>query len=428
MILWRHALYGSSLVLGLCGSGAVKAHSPQAPTYARDIAPILNQHCVSCHSETNVAPFSLIGYKNASKWAAMMTDVTQSGYMPPWKAKSGYGEFRNNPSLSAQEKALIKQWYGAGAPEGNATDEPTPPKMTTDWRMGTPDMIITPELPTKIPAEGADFFRDYLVDPKITEPTWVRIVDFRPLQKGTVHHIIPSLVSKDEAAKCSKIRFDHDDHSWDQKSVEDIDTYNKLGFWSTGAPPFVTPDGTAFLIKPGDQFLLDVHYKCKGKPEAEQVRVALYFQKDKPKDEMSVHVVSTNGIYLQPGDANTRVYAVGDKLEKETTVYAVWPHMHYDGKTFKAWVRYPAGYSKPLVCIDDWDPEWQLLYYLKQPLTLPVGSQVIVTGTYDNSANNPRNPHSPPRVVQAGDSSKDEMLFFELFQVVKKKEDDAKKD
>jgi len=426
MIVWRNAYLAAPLLVALCGTGPASHKAPEAPTYAKDIAPIVNKHCVSCHSETKIAPFSLVGYNNASKWAAMMADVTQSKYMPPWKAKPGYGEFRDDPSLTAQEKAAIKSWSEAGAPEGNAADEPPPPKLTTDWRMGTPDMVITPELPTKIPSEGADFFRDYLVDPKITQPTWVRIVDFRPMQQGTVHHIIPSLVTKEMAEKCAKIKFDHDDHSWDQKSVEDIRTYNKLGFWSTGAPPFVSPDGTAFLIKPGDQFLLDVHYKCKGKPESEQVRVALYFQKDKPKDEMSVDVVSTNGIYLEPGASNTRVYAVGDKLEEETTVYAVWPHMHYDGRTIKAWVRYPAGYSKPLVCIDDWDPEWQLLYYLKKPLTLPVGSQVIVTGTYDNSAKNPRNPHSPPRVVQAGDSSKDEMLFFELFETVKKDDEEKK--
>jgi hypothetical protein len=397
------------------------------PTYSKDIASILNKRCISCHSETNIAPFSLVGYHNARKWAPTMVVVTHSGYMPPWKAKAGYGEFKDNPSLSAKEKDLLKRWAAAGAPQGDPAVAPPTPVLTADWRMGTPDMIITPELPTPIPAEGPDFFRDYLVDPKITTPTWVRIVDFRPNKQSSVHHIIPSLLKKDEAAKCAKIKFDHDDHSWEQKSVDDIDTYNKLGFWSTGAPPFVSPDGTAFLIKPGDQFLLDVHYKTDGKPETEQVRVALYFDKVPPKDEMTVKVIASPDIYLEPGSPNTREYAISQKFEKETTIYAVWPHMHYVGRTFKAWAKYPAGYAKPLVCIDDWDPEWQLLYYLKTPMTLPPGSKIYVTGTFDNSAKNPRNPHSPPKVVESGDSSKDEMLFFELFQVVKK-DPDVKKD
>jgi hypothetical protein len=340
--------------------------------------------------------------------------------MPPWKAKAGYGEFRDVPTLSDQEKDLIQKWANAGAPRGDKRIEVPAPAFTADWRAGKPDLIISPDLPTRVPPRGPDFFRDYLVDPHITAPTWVRIVDFRPAHNGTVHHIIPSLVSKEQAEKCRKIKFDHDDHSWEQTSLDGIKKYNTLGFWSTGAPPFVCPDNTAFLIKPGDSILLDVHYKTKGKAEFEQVKVALYTQKDKPKDEMSVDVVAGDGIYLEPGQANARVYVVGPKLDEETTVYAVWPHMHYLGRTFKAWVKYPAGYSKPLVCIDDWDPEWQLLYYLKTPLTLPKGSKIYVTGTYDNSANNPRNPNSPPRVVDSGESSKDEMLFFELFQVVKK--------
>lgn len=94
--------------------------------------------------------------------------------------------------------------------------------------------------------------------------------------------------------------------------------------------------------------------------------------------------------------------------------------MHYLGRTIKAWVKFPAGYSKPLIAIDDWDPAWQLLYYLKTPMRVPAGSRVYVTATYDNTANNPRNPHSPPKVVEGSESSKDEMLFFEIFQVVPK--------
>ncbi len=424
MSVWRNILFGAPAA---CALLLPQPTSNTSPTYAKDIAPILNKRCVSCHSETNVAPFSLVGYKNASKWAATIVDVTRSGYMPPWKAKSGYGDFKDVPCLTAEEKSLLARWDAAGAPEGNPAETPAPPVMTADWRMGQPNMIVTPELPTKIPAEGNDFFRDYLVDPKITTPTWVRIVDFRPTNRGTVHHIIPMLVKKEEAEKCLKIKYDHpEDRSWEQKSVEDIDTYNKLGFWSTGAPPFVSPTDTAFLINPGDQIMLDVHYKSNGKPQDEQVKVALYTQKEAPKNEMTVSVVASDGIYLQPGESNIRVYCVGDKSDTESTIYALWPHMHYDGRTFKAWVKMPAGYSKPLICIDDWDPEWQLLYYLKTPLVVPIGSKIYVTGTYDNSANNPRNPHSPPQVVESGDSSKDEMLFFEVFRVKKKKPEEKK--
>lgn len=427
MITWRAAVVLIPGMIGLFLSPPARPGAAKSPTFARDIAPILYKRCVSCHSESGVAPFSLVGYENARNRADTIAKVTEVNYMPPWKAKSNFGEFRDVPTLTVHEKNLLTKWAAAGAPQGDPLDTPKPPKMTPGWRLGTPDLVIKPELPTKIPADGRDFFRDYLVDPHITKPTWVRAVDFKPSTKGTVHHVIPSLVKKEEVEKLRKIKFDHDDHSWEQKSIEDIKTYNTLGFWSTGAPPFESPEGTAFLINPGDCILLDLHYKTKGKPEIEQTEVALYLNADPPKDEMSVNVIAGDSIYVQPGQKDARVYAIGDKLEAPATIYAVWPHMHYIGRTFKAWVKFPGGYSKPLVAIDDWDPEWQLLYYLKAPMRVPAGSKIYVTGTYDNSAGNPRNPHSPPRVIEAGESSKDEMLFFEVFQTVPKKPEEKPK-
>ncbi len=392
----------------------------RAPTYSKDIAPILNRRCVSCHSESRVAPFSLIGYRNAKQYAQTIVKVTESGYMPPWKAKLDYGEFRDVPVLTAREKSLIAQWARGGAQEGNPAEAPPPPVIAPGWRLGEPDMIVTPPKPTKIPAEGGDFYRDYLVDPHISKPTWIRAIDFRPRNKGDVHHVIPFIVSKEDAAKCRNIKLDHDDESWDQASLAPIDRGGTLGFWSTGAPPFESPAGTAFQIKPGDCLLLDLHYKTTGKPEVEKTQVGLYFLKDPPVNEMTTAVVESEDIYLQPGASEARVYTIGPKTRSTATVYAVWPHMHFLGRTFKAWVKYPSGYSKPFVAISDWDPDWQLLYYLRTPMVIPAGSKIYVTGTYDNSGKNPRNPHSPPTVVESGPSSKDEMLLMLLFEVVTK--------
>lgn len=390
---------------------------PKVPTFSKDVAPILYKKCAPCHSDSRIAPFSLVGYENARKRALTIVAVTESKYMPPWRAKENYGEFRNVAALTPDEREILKRWSETGTQLGDPVAIPEPPKVVPGWRLGKPDFVLVPDKPTPIPAEGRDFFRDYLIDPQITKPTWVRAVDFLPKEQGTVHHIIPSLINKEEAEKLRKIKFDFDDHSWKQESVRKIEKYNVLGFWSTGAPPFESPDGTAFLVNPGDCFLVDVHYKPKGKPTTEQPQIALYTQNAEPKEEMSVNVIATGDIYLQPGEQGARFFAIGAEMDHETTIYAVWPHMHYLGKTFKAWVKLPGGFSRPLVAIDDWDPEWQLLYYLKTPMRVPKGSKIYVTGTYDNSESNPRNPHSPPRVVEAGESSRDEMLFFEVFQV-----------
>lgn len=394
-----------------------KPSIPVTPTFSNDVAPILYKRCASCHSDSRIAPFSLVGYENAKRRALTIVGVTETNLMPPWKAKANYGEFRDVAALTDSEKQILKRWAETGAKEGDPASTPKPPTVVPGWRLGKPAYILAPSKETPIPAEGRDFFRDYLIDPQVTKPTWIRAIDFLPKEQGTVHHIIPSLIKKEEAEKLRKIKFDFADESWKPESIQSVETYNVLGFWSTGAPPFESPEGTAFLVNPGDCFLLDVHYKPKGKPTTEQPKVALYTQESAPKDEMSVKVVASGNIYIQPGEKNARFYAIGPETEHDTTIYAVWPHMHYLGQTFKAWVKFPGGYSKPLVAIDSWDPDWQLLYYLREPMRVPKGSKIYVTGTYDNTEDNPRNPNSPPSVVEAGESSRDEMLFFEVFQV-----------
>ncbi|MEI7576885.1 MAG: hypothetical protein WCK51_08325 [Armatimonadota bacterium] len=400
------------------GFGTYQASSsPDTPTFSKDVAPILYKRCASCHSDSRIAPFSLVGYANVKSRADTIVGVTQSNFMPPWKAKADYGHFRDVAALTKQEKNVLKRWAETGTKEGNPAETPKPPTVVPGWRLGKPDYLLVPGKLTPIPAEGRDFFRDYLIDPQVTKPTWIRAIDFQPKEQGTVHHIIPSLIKKEEAEKLRKIKFDFDDDSWKPESTQSAEVYNVLGFWSTGAPPFESPEGTAFLVNPGDCFILNVHYKPKGKPATEQPQVALYTQESAPKDEMSVNVVASGDIYIQPGEKNARFYAIGPVTQHDTTIYAVWPHMHYLGKTFKAWVKFPGGYSKPLIAIDSWDPDWQLLYYLQEPMQVPKGSKIYVTGTYDNSRDNPRNPHSPPSVVEAGESSRDEMLFFEVFRV-----------
>lgn len=423
MHLWRLTPLALAAIPAVFG---LETRSPAPPTFSKDVAPILYKKCASCHSDSKVAPFSLVGYQNARNRSLTIASVTAVNYMPPWKAKHGYGEFRDVAALTGAEKRILKRWADAGAPEGNPLETPLPPKVVPGWRLGEPNITLVPDLPTRIPAEGRDFFRDYLIDPKITKPTYVRAIDFLPKEQGTVHHIIPSLLAAEEVEKLRKIKYDFDDNSWKPESLRDIEDYNVLGFWSTGAPPFESPAGTAFLVKPGDCFRLNVHYKPKGKVAMEQPKVALYYLDVAPKHEMSVEVIATGDIYIQPGQKDARFFAIGNETKHDTTLYAVWPHMHYLGRTFKAWVKFPGGFSKPLIAIDDWDPDWQLLYYLKTPMRVPKGSKIYVTGTYDNSEDNPRNPFSPPRVVEAGESSKDEMLFFEVFQVVHKPKKEEK--
>lgn len=392
-----------------------------APDYATAIAPILNKRCVSCHSESQVAPFSLVGYENAKKFAPTIAYVTEKRSMPPWKADAHYGEFRDVPTLTDLEISAIRKWADAGAPEGDRSKTPPAPMIAAGWRLGKPDLILAASKATKIPAEGSDFYRDYLIDPKIKKPTWIRAVEFRPSGKNTVHHVIPMVLAKDQARKLRRIKFDFpEDESWKQSVLENIESDKTLGFWSTGAPPFEVPGGTAYLLNPGDCIVLDMHFKPTGKVEEERTQVGLYFMDQPAATELEAPAIANEGtIYVEPEKADQKFYCI-EKLRAETTIYAIWPHMHYLGRKFKAWAIRPDKKEVPLVSISDWDPDWQLLYFLKEPIALPKDSKIYLSGTYDNTTGNPRNPNSPPIAVESGPASKDEMLFATLYVTTKK--------
>src|SRR6266850_5723027 len=110
----------------------VSATTPQTavnkPTFTKDIAPILYQNCVSCHRPGEVAPFSLIDYKTVKKHADDISTVTESRYMPPWKAEPGHGDFLNERRLTDAQIQLIQLWVKQGAVEGSAADLPAAPK------------------------------------------------------------------------------------------------------------------------------------------------------------------------------------------------------------------------------------------------------------------------------------------------------------
>jgi mono/diheme cytochrome c family protein len=132
------------------------------PTWSRHIAPILYNNCTTCHHPGGAGPFSLLTYDDACRWSAQILTVTQSRFMPPWLPEPGYGDFADNRRLSAEDLEQIKRWVHAGMPEGNAAEAPTPPRYTSEWQLGLPDLILTAPESFTVPADGQDLFRNFV--------------------------------------------------------------------------------------------------------------------------------------------------------------------------------------------------------------------------------------------------------------------------
>lgn len=387
--------------------------------YSEHIAPILEAHCIECHRPGEVAPFSLVGYSNAKKWAKMASTVTASRQMPPWKAVHGYNDFLDENRLSPMEIETLKRWDAAGAPRGDPKKESATPKFTGEWAFGKPDVILEPAKEFKLPAEGADVYRNFVMQTDFKEAVWVTAMTVRPSNPRVVHHVIAFLDRSGQAMKKEAAQTDGQP-GYETFGGPGFLPSGSLGGWAPGLRPRMTPEGTAFKVEPGTKIVLQIHYHKSGKPEIDKTRVGLYFSKVPVTDEMHLRWMLNPILMIQPGEKHQKV-TLTNTFRQDVTLYSVMPHMHLLGKSMKAWVEFPDGTEKPLVFIDNWDFNWQMAYMLKTPMHVTAGSKVHIEAFYDNSSDNPNNPSKPPKVVTFGEETTDEMFLLVAAYTVDRK-------
>ncbi len=393
---------------------ALMASAPVPPAdkvnYAEHIAPLLNAHCIECHRPGEVAPFSLIGYEQAKKWAPMIASTTAAKKMPPWKAVLGYGEFLDENRLTETELATLKQWNASGAPRGNAKKEPKPPTFAGEWTLGKPNMTLSQSRPYKLDGEGSDDYRNFVLPLHNKETLWVTGMDVRPGNKKVVHHVIAFIDTKGQGAKMAERTTDGKE-GYSSFGGVGFGPQGSLGGWAPGLRARHTPAGTAFEVPPNSSIIMQVHYHKNGKLEEDITRLGLYTTKETPEKSIRLAWIANPFFRLPPG-AKAHPVKIEYKVSRDVTIHGAMPHMHLLGRTMKATVVYPDGSTKPLVYIDDWDFNWQMAYVLKQPMKLPFGSKIVVEGTYDNSDSNPNNPNNPPKTVTWGEETTDEMFLL----------------
>ncbi len=384
-----------------------RADAKDAPTFARDVAPILYQNCSSCHHPDQVAPFSLLTYHDAQKRAAQIAAVTAKKVMPPWKAVHGYGEFANERRLTDAQIATLKAWAEAEAPEGDAKTAPPIPQYTDGWQLGKPDMIISMPKPYTIPAGGPDVNRSFVVPVHLPADRYVRAAEVRPGNRRIVHHCT---VMYDKSGAARKLEAAQGGPGGGYVS------FGGAGFVPAGALPGYAPgiaaeimplDAAAPLYKDVD-VVFGMHYHPDGKIETDQTEIGLYFTDKKPTRSGSLLVLGVLNLDIAPGE-KSHLETDEITLPVDVELDNVFEHMHLIGKTCKMWAELPDHTTVPLIKIDDWDFSWQTTYRLKKRLSLPKGTVIHGAWTHDNSADNFRNPNSPPKRVTNGENSTDEM-------------------
>ena len=407
---------GRPLLLLVLGSAAAASAATAPVTFHKDIAPILFQHCASCHRPGESGGFSLLTYADARKRARLIAEATQSRYMPPWLPESGLGKFDGENRLTPAQIDLIRKWASSGAPEGSPADSPPMPSYTPGWQLGPPDLIVTVAKPFRVPADGPDIFWNFVLSPSLPKGRFIKSVEVRPGNARSVHHANLLVDRARSSRRQEKNRGDGFPGMDLNIETAEFDPDSHFLFWKPGGVPWVEPSGMSWRLDPGNDLVLNVHFHPTGKPELVEPSVGLYFT-DEPATRfpMLLQIEHDGALNIAPG---VRDFLVSDdfRLPVDVTLFAVYPHAHYLGTLLEGYATLPDGSREWLVRVPRWDINWQAVYHYREPLFLPKGTVLSMRFHYDNSADNPRNPNVPPKRVTRGNQSTDEMghLWLQL--------------
>jgi hypothetical protein len=401
---------------------AARAGEAQTVTFTKDVAPIFQRSCQSCHRPGTGAPMSLLGYDDARPWAASIRAKVSAREMPPWHVvrNVGIAKFKDDPSLSDDEIATIVKWVDAGAPRGNPDDMPPARQFAGAdlWQIGKPDLVVT-ATPHKVPAAGADWWGVYTVPSGLAEGRYIKAVEAKPGSSTTakaVHHIlayaedVPSTSLR--AGPSTSLRAGDD-------STRANDPFSNGEFlveYSVGKGGERFPDGSGRLLKAGSMIRFELHYHPVGTEMTDAAQIAFVFY---PKGYVPRHIQHTRGLGHGgeldiPGGTD---YVRSDgytRFESAGVLTGFQPHMHARGKAECLELIYPTGgaddsieqiacakFEFGSVMVYNWADDVRPIY--------PAGTILHVINWHDNSAN--KNNPDPRNWVGNGNRTIDEMSF-----------------
>jgi mono/diheme cytochrome c family protein len=380
-----------------------------APTFAKDVAPIVYRSCATCHRPDSIAPMSLLTYEDARPWARAIRQRVQRREMPPWYIDRHIGirKFTDDPSLTDEEINTIAAWVDGGAQKGNPQDMPPAPNFADAglWHIGKPDLIVTLPKDLIVPATGPDVWKDIVVDPGLTEDRYLQAVETKP-SKGwrVIHHSVQNMIMPEGGDSPAGSRG------------------TLINEYALGKNADIFPAGTGRLIKAGSKVNFNLHLHSIGEEKAANVELGLKFYPRGYKPEFTVDITPVGGADLDIPPNTDNVRADGYfTLTRPTRVLSFQPHMHNRGKAMCVEAIYPGTGGpniqsgdrvEPLSCVDRYQFAWHIAYHYEedvQPL-LPAGTILHVIGWHNNTASNRFNP-DPDQLVTFGQRTVDDMSF-----------------
>jgi hypothetical protein len=445
---------------GLLASGLILAAdlSTSAPvTFSKDVLPILQKNCQTCHRPGQMGPMSFLSYESARPWAKAMKAAVVTRKMPPWSADPHYGPYLNDHSLKQNDIDTIVKWADSGAPEGNPKDAPPPVQWPESWLI-QPDVIVDGPV-TDVPATPKNNVVEWItviVPTGFTEDTWVTSVQIKPEHPAVTHHICTGYAPHLPGVKYglgvwSNFERDEEGAARPEKGPTFVgrgqgrrDPGNPDAaaiFAESGSPGGSAQDcylpgnvaadyrplNAAKLIPAGYDIVFNVHYTPNGTAVTDHVKIGFTVAKEPPRRRYVSLLISAPTdpkiFAIPPNDGNWLSPPAVATFSQDVELVYMMPHMHVRGKDTTWTLEYPDGSRQVVLDVPHYDFNWQLGY--DTSIKVPKGTRLHVDAHYDNSVNNKFNPN-PNRTVYYGQMTWEEMMS-PFFGVVVDRGTDVKK-
>lgn len=402
-------------------------------TYAEHIAPIIYNHCSSCHRPGEIGPMALTNYDEVKAWGQTIKYVTEQKIMPPWKADPAYSRFLDENYLDDEKIALIQAWVSEGMIRGNSALEPAFPEFPEGSLLGTPDLVLSFAQSYTHKGNGNDEYRYFVLPTGLSENKKLKAIELRPGNTKVVHH---ALFFADESGKARAYDAQTPEYgfsAYDNPDFNVFEVINRAQYpgYVPGQKPRYFPDGLGQDMKAGSDLIIQMHYAPSAVDEIDSSTVNLFFADESEtvnrivKDYIMLPfnlVTGASSFFIAPNTEKT--FHGTYTLPIDASLIGIFPHMHLLGRNWEVYIQNIDGSRQNLIKINDWDFNWQGGYYFDRYKIAKKGSTIHAFAKYDNTLNNPFNPNNPPKFVTWGEGTADEMYYLPLLYVPYKSGDE----
>jgi hypothetical protein len=418
------------------GGSVLTAQGAPAVTFHKDVEPILQKNCQTCHRPGEIAPMSFLSYQTTRPWARAMKNTVLSKKMPPWFADPQYGHFSNDRSLSQRDIDTIVAWANGGAAEGNPQDAPAAVQWPDNGWQIRPDVVVDIP-PFTVPAGGIVEWTNITIPNPFKEDTWVTAIMVKADNVAVTHHIgvlfrphtaetvygVPRWQDKqrDEAGN------ELPRHRPTRQELEEAQRQTQaqlpggVSIEASYVPGMLFPDYSYLdagkLIPATVDLDVQVHYTPNGSEVVDRPQIGFVLAKKEPKYRYLSYAISAptdaESFAIPPHAQNWETPPAEATFGQDAELVWFSPHMHVRGKDMTYRLEYPDGRKETILSVPHYDFNWQLGYEVATPLKVPKGTKFVATAHYDNSTGNKFNP-DPNRTVYYGNQTWEEMMqpFF----------------